>query len=171
MPRTSAGCQTDYKRSAGLLTPNAPRFNTCVQITSRSHSHGPVVPARSGCRNRPRADASQTNSQRGLRNYRARGWRGTGPLRPPRRPQSHDACFSGRGRVGLSGDRTRLTLISQRALSQMRARFGMDRSFLQCPKVRHVAKSERANWTSSPKDGLRDRRVDAFGLIDGLRHV
>jgi hypothetical protein len=44
---------------------------------------------------------------RGTRARRARGWRRTGPPRPPRRRQSRDKCCWRRGRVGLSGDRTR----------------------------------------------------------------
>jgi hypothetical protein len=44
------------------------------------------------------------------------GWRRTGPPRPPRRPASRGRRFSGRGRVGLSGDRTRRKLILQRTI-------------------------------------------------------
>ena len=47
------------------------------------------------------------NLLRRTRPRRARGWRRTGPPRPPRRRHSSDRCCWRRGRVGLSGDRTR----------------------------------------------------------------
>ena len=47
-------------------------------------------------------------NRRSLELMLRRGWRRTGPPRPPRRRLPHGECFWRRGRVVLSGDRTRV---------------------------------------------------------------